>query len=69
MPVMDGWQAINLIRKELEYEGLVIAYTAYSHKNDIKKCKDLGFDFVLNKPATPKQVLDVMADVWPANFN
>ena len=44
----------------LKYEGVVVAYTAFSHKNDIQKCMDLGFDFVLNKPAMPNQILNTI---------
>ena len=34
----------------------MIAYTAFSHENDIKKCMEMGFDHVLNKPAMPNQI-------------
>ena len=60
---MDGWKVIVEIRKSLKYDGFVVAYTAYSHKSDIQKCKDLGFNFVLNKPAMPNEILEVLEKV------
>ena len=47
MPVMDGWQASSKIKNLFELGAVkefpaIIAYTAYSSDEDIKKCYDSG---------------------------
>lgn len=49
MPVMDGYQAISLLR-ENKYKGAVIAITAHALKEDREHCLAIGFDNHVTKP-------------------
>ncbi|MEA3315706.1 MAG: ATP-binding protein, partial [Campylobacterota bacterium] len=49
MPIMDGYQATNLIRKENK-DIPIIALTANAMKEDIEKTKSVGMNEHLNKP-------------------
>lgn len=51
MPVMDGYEAINLI-KNLKPELPVIAQTAFASTDDKSKIIQAGFDDVITKPIT-----------------
>ena len=49
MPVMDGYEATNIIR-ELDKNIPIIALTANVMKEDIERTKDAGMNEHLNKP-------------------
>jgi CheY-like chemotaxis protein len=49
MPVMDGYEATEEIKK-LNPEVVVIAQTAYAMKTDKEKVMKSGFDGYLSKP-------------------
>lgn len=58
MPVMDGFEAVRIIRAAESKKGThtpIIALTAHSSEENIKRCLDAGMDDCLNKPVTLKQ--------------
>lgn len=50
MPVMDGYTAINILRKEHQIETPIIAMTAYVSEIEISKCLSAGFSDYIAKP-------------------
>lgn len=51
MPVMDGYTAMRLIRKDEQLKHLpIIALTAKALKEDRQKCIQAGADDYLSKP-------------------
>lgn len=51
MPVMDGYEAIKIIREKQEFKNLpIIALTAKVMSGDDEKCKSLGASDFLSKP-------------------
>ncbi len=60
MPVMGGFEATQLIRKELKLTTPVIALTANAFKNEIEKCLENGMNDYVTKPFDEKQLLQVL---------
>ena len=62
MPIMNGYDAIEEIRKyEKEYElvpSYIVALSAYQQKSDIEKAFDKGCNYYLYKPIQKQQFLD-----------
>ncbi|MFZ1371971.1 MAG: response regulator [Ferruginibacter sp.] len=50
MPVMNGYQATNIIRQELNNNIPIIAMTANQHAGEMKKCLQLGMNEYMVKP-------------------
>lgn len=50
MPIMDGFQFIKHVRKNLNYQGTIIAVTGNIERESVKKCIETGADKVLSKP-------------------
>jgi signal transduction histidine kinase/CheY-like chemotaxis protein len=64
MPDMDGYEAIQLIRKAKKNKQLpVIAVTAKAMAGDRKKCIDSGASDYITKPVKTDQILSLMR-VW-----
>ena len=68
MPVMDGYEASQIIRKQLRLETPIIGVTANVFKDDIEKCIQAGMNDHLGKPYGENQLAAkinkwVMADV------
>jgi len=59
MPVMDGYKATTLIRKQQE-DLPIIAMTASSHKDEEKRCIDSGMNALLPKPVSLKDLQTVI---------
>ncbi|PID73729.1 MAG: hypothetical protein CSB33_02160 [Desulfobacterales bacterium] len=58
MPVMDGYEAVRIIRDDPEIAHTpIIAMTASSMRSDLKKIKECGFDALLIKPFSRAQLL------------
>ncbi len=64
MPVMDGYEAMAVIRKNEKFKKLpIIAITAKAMKGDRKKCIGAGANDYLAKPIDPERLLAMMR-VW-----
>lgn len=64
MPEMDGYEAIQAIRRENRFRDLpVIALTAKAMKGDRKKCIEAGASDYLAKPVNSDKLLSMMR-VW-----
>jgi len=58
MPVMDGLEATNLIRKTLVKQPVIIALTANTMEGDEKACLDAGMDDYIPKPIRLDDLMD-----------
>jgi PAS domain S-box-containing protein len=67
MPVMDGYQATQLIRNPgssvLDHEIPIIALTAHSMQGDREKCLEWGMNDYISKPVSPKSLAKII-DKW-----
>lgn len=64
MPVMNGYEAIQAIRKMDGFETLpIIALTAKAMKHDREKCLDAGASDYISKPVNLEQLLSLIR-VW-----
>ena len=61
MPVMDGYTAIQEIRKRGSAV-YVVAITAYAMASDAERCLDLGCDLHLAKPFGFAHLRKILAD-------
>lgn len=61
MPVMDGYTAISLLRRELYLKTPVIAMTAYVSEGEIQKCLEAGFSDYMAKPVDEELLLQKMS--------
>ena len=72
MPVMDGYQASEKIRKLEQLQGAtatpIIALTADVQKDIQEKCKQAGMDAYLSKPFSQLKLLEVLR-LWLPNIN
>ncbi|MGA1197012.1 MAG: ATP-binding protein, partial [Candidatus Latescibacterota bacterium] len=63
MPVMDGFEATQIIRKHEAIHNKhtpIIALTAHALSDDRKRFLDAGMDDYLSKPFTPGQLIDTI---------
>ncbi len=60
MPVMDGYEAISILRNDLKLELPIIAATAYSNSEERKKCDEYGFTDFITKPFVEEEILEVI---------
>jgi len=61
MPVMDGYQATQLIREDLYINTPVIAMTAHALAGEKEKCIQAGMNDYLSKPFKEKDLLEKIA--------
>lgn len=66
MPIMDGYEAMNVIRNKRE-EPLksipILALTAHAFKGELDKCIHAGADDYLSKPFEPKDLFYKVCDL------
>lgn len=61
MPVMDGLEAVQHIRKLPDYKNRpILAYTAYSQQDELETFLSKGFDTVLGKPSRKATILQTI---------
>ncbi len=63
MPVMDGFQATEAIRKLLlgaKARVPIIAMTAYTLEGDADRCLAAGMDAYISKPITGEELIEVV---------
>ncbi len=60
MPVLDGFQATNIIRKKLKLTTPIIALTANSIEEEKIKCLELGMNDYLTKPFDRDVFLEIV---------
>lgn len=64
MPVMDGYQAMEEIRRNRHWESIpILALTAKAMKEDREKCIASGANDYMTKPIDPQRLLSLMR-VW-----
>jgi hypothetical protein len=65
MPVMDGYTATRMIRRQEERlnrrRTIIIALTAHAYESDIQKCLGAGCDGHIAKPFKKQTLLDCLA--------
>ncbi|MBN2893886.1 MAG: response regulator [Bacteroidales bacterium] len=66
MPVMNGYEATNLIKK-LNNHLPIVALTAYSTDDDKKQAMQTGFIDFLTKPINKKKFLTIIKDNLPSS--
>ena len=60
MPILDGLEATEIIRKTINTSLPIIALTAYALKGDNQKCFDVGMNDYLSKPFEENQLVQVV---------
>jgi len=66
MPVMDGYQATRLARRELGLKLPILAMTAGVMQSEQDQCLAAGMDDFIAKPVDIEQMLDVISRHWKA---
>jgi len=64
MPVMDGYQATRLARRELGLKLPILAMTAGVMQSEQDQCLAAGMDDFIAKPVDIEQMLDVISRHW-----
>ncbi|HEY1046154.1 MAG TPA: ATP-binding protein [Bacteroidia bacterium] len=63
MPVMDGIEALKLIRQNNQFDGIpIIALTAHALIGDNSNFLKMGFDWCLTKPFTEDQLFEAIVE-------
>jgi CheY-like chemotaxis protein len=60
MPVLNGHQASEIIRKELKLDVPIIALTANAMKGEKEKCLQFGMNDYLSKPFEEEQFIEII---------
>lgn len=64
MPVMDGYEAIDTLKKDTKLSSIpVIALTALAMKDDVERISNSGFDAYLIKPFHIEELYEKMSDL------
>ncbi|XWV26389.1 putative sensor histidine kinase [Tupanvirus soda lake] len=68
MPKMNGHECTKILRNELQYKGIIIGLTGYVDDESIKKCHEVGMNYVLAKPFNA-DVIHMYVDEANKRFN
>lgn len=60
MPKVDGLMATKTIRSALEFDGPIVALTAFADESNVKECLDCGMTGFLSKPIRRTQLRKVL---------
>lgn len=63
MPVMDGYESLEIIKKQFP-DIIVVAQTAFSSEEDRAKCLAKGFDYYFRKPLNYSELFTVLSNVF-----
>lgn len=64
MPIMDGYEAMKRIRRNVKFKELpIIALTAKAMKHDKEKCIEAGASDYISKPVDVRRLISVLK-VW-----
>lgn len=69
MPVMNGYDAARMIRKEISITLPVIALTANAIKGDNEKCMEAGMNDYIAKPFKEEDLLKMIAGILQTNVS
>ena len=72
MPIMNGMDAIALIRQEEQQTGKhvpIVALTAHALKGDEERFREAGADHYMSKPLNPSMLLETIDRVLNAQKN
>ncbi|WP_424930872.1 ATP-binding protein [Amaricoccus macauensis] len=65
MPVLDGYEAVSILKAKMETEEFsrtpIVALTANAMKQDRLKCFNAGMDDFLSKPVREQEVVEILA--------
>jgi PAS domain S-box-containing protein len=65
MPVMDGYEAMRIIRDDFpkpKQDITIIALTAHAAEGEREKCKSFGADDYLSKPFQPAELVNIICN-------
>ncbi|MCQ8890616.1 response regulator [Pseudoalteromonas carrageenovora] len=68
MPVMDGFEAIKIIRSELNKTMPIIAVTANTSDDDMEQVYKNGANFHIHKPISQQAIEDALNSIREINF-
>ena len=60
MPVMDGYELVHRVRRDVREQALLVAVTGYGMAEDRRRSHEAGFDEHLVKPAAPAALQAVL---------
>ena len=68
MPVMDGYEATAIIKKDLKIDVPIVAMTAHAHVAKDEKFKDSGLDDFVLKPFKPEELFSKITKFLAKNL-
>lgn len=69
MPIMDGYQLLAALRREVFFSDIpIVAITAFSMRGDEQKILESGFDGYISKPIDPGQFVSHVEHWLPAKL-
>jgi CheY-like chemotaxis protein len=69
MPMLDGYEVLAQLRKNLDIgDTVIVAVTAFSMPNDRNKVMTAGFDGYLSKPIEPENFVHQIEAFLPAEL-
>ncbi len=65
MPVMDGYTAVGILRKNPRYNTLpILAMTAHAMAEERERCKVLGMNEHISKPVEPDELYAKLSEIY-----